>query len=83
MTFAGIATGNLLVLLDVSILNVAVPDVQKSLRPAAAALPWAVDAYTVVFAGLLLAGGVSADRWGARRCWARPAPVWCPPPWRC
>lgn len=61
------ATGNLLVLLDTSILNVAVPDVQKSLHPSAAALPWAVDAYTVVFAGLLLAGGVLADRWGARR----------------
>ncbi|MBL1082303.1 MFS transporter [Streptomyces actinomycinicus] len=68
--FAGIAAGNLLVLLDTSILNVAVPDVQKSLHPAAAALPWAVDAYTVVFAGLLLAGGVIADRWGARRVYA-------------
>ncbi|MGV4984727.1 MFS transporter [Streptomyces sp. NRAIS4] len=67
LTFAGIATGNLLVLLDTSILNVAVPDIQTSLHPAAAALPWAVDAYTVVFAGLLLAGGVIADRWGARR----------------
>ncbi|MEU9497296.1 MFS transporter [Streptomyces sp. NPDC048196] len=70
LTFAGIATGNLLVLLDTSILNVAVPDVQKSLHPATAALPWAVDAYTVVFAGLLLAGGVIADRWGARRVYA-------------
>ena len=70
LIFAGITTGNLLVLLDVSILNVAVPDVQKSLHPAAAALPWAVDAYTVVFAGLLLAGGVIADRWGARRVYA-------------
>ncbi|TQK99372.1 DHA2 family methylenomycin A resistance protein-like MFS transporter [Streptomyces puniciscabiei] len=65
--FAGLATGNLLVLLDTSILNVAVPDIQTSLHPAAAALPWTVDAYTVVFAGLLLAGGVIADRWGARR----------------
>ncbi|MDQ0913356.1 DHA2 family methylenomycin A resistance protein-like MFS transporter [Streptomyces canus] len=70
LTFVGIAAGNLLVLLDTSILNVAVPDVQKSLHPAAAALPWAVDAYTVVFAGLLLAGGVIADRWGARRVYA-------------
>ncbi|GGU80838.1 MFS transporter [Streptomyces albospinus] len=67
LAFAGIAAGNLLVLLDTSILNVAVPDLQRSLHPAAAALPWAVDAYTVVFAGLLLAAGVLADRWGARR----------------
>ncbi|MFB8174695.1 MFS transporter [Streptomyces sp. NPDC055966] len=70
LAFAGIATGNLLVLLDTSILNVAVPDIQASLRPGAAALPWTVDAYTVVFAGLLLAGGVFADRWGARRVYA-------------
>ncbi|MFF4338810.1 MFS transporter [Kitasatospora sp. NPDC001540] len=70
LTFAGIATGNLLVLLDTSVLNVAVPDVQSSLHPTVAALPWAVDAYTVVFAGLLLAGGAVADRWGARRVYA-------------
>jgi DHA2 family methylenomycin A resistance protein-like MFS transporter len=67
LAFAAIATGNLLVLLDTSILNVAVPDVQRTLRPSASALPWAVDAYTVVFAGLLLAAGVFADRWGAKR----------------
>ncbi|WP_191871032.1 MFS transporter [Streptomyces filipinensis] len=71
LTFAGIALGNLLVLLDTSILNVAVPDIQTSLHPAAAALPWTVDAYTVVFAGLLLTGGVIADRWGARRVYTR------------
>ncbi|MYT32525.1 MULTISPECIES: MFS transporter [unclassified Streptomyces] len=67
LAFAGIAAGNLLVLLDTTILNVALPDLRRSLHPAAAALPWAVDAYTVVFAGLLLAAGVFADRWGARR----------------
>ncbi|MGG2461897.1 MFS transporter [Streptomyces sp. RGM 3693] len=67
LAFAGIATGNLLVLLDTTILNVALPDLRGSLHPAATALPWTVDAYTVVFAGLLLAAGVFADRWGARR----------------
>ncbi|MER7222477.1 MFS transporter [Streptomyces rubradiris] len=70
LAFAGIAVGNLLVLLDTSVLNVAVPDIQASLHPSSAALPWTVDAYTVVFAGLLLAGGVVADRWGARRVYA-------------
>ncbi|MHB6908469.1 MFS transporter [Streptomyces sp. DB-54] len=70
LAFAGIATGNLLVLLDTTILNVALPDLRDSLHPAAAALPWTVDAYTVVFAGLLLAAGVFADRWGARRMYA-------------
>ncbi|GAA1971820.1 MFS transporter [Kitasatospora viridis] len=67
LAFAGIAAGNLLVLLDTSILNVALPDLQRTLHPAAAAVPWAVDAYTVLFAGLLLAAGALADRWGPRR----------------
>ncbi|MBN0043420.1 MFS transporter [Streptomyces actuosus] len=64
--FAGIAAGNFLVLLDTSILNVALPDVRTDLHAPEAALPWAVDAYTIVFAGLLLAAGAVADRLGAR-----------------
>lgn len=64
--FAGIAAGNFLVLLDTSILNVALPDLQSDLHTSAQALPWAVDAYTIVFAGLLLAAGAVADRIGPR-----------------
>ncbi len=64
--FAGIILGNFLVLLDASILNVALPDLRRSLHAPLASLPWVVDAYTVVFAGLLLAAGWAADRWGAR-----------------
>ncbi|ETK37481.1 MFS transporter, partial [Microbispora sp. ATCC PTA-5024] len=65
--FAAVAAGNFLVLLDTSILNVALPDLRRDLQAPVAALPWAVDAYTVVFAGLLLASGSLADRWGPRR----------------
>jgi DHA2 family methylenomycin A resistance protein-like MFS transporter len=64
--FAGIILGNFLVLLDASILNVALPDLRHDLHAPLASLPWIVDAYTVVFAGLLLAAGWAADRWGAR-----------------
>lgn len=65
--FFGIAAGNFLVLLDASILTVALPDVQSDLHASAASLTWAVNAYTVVFAGLLLAAGSIADRLGPRR----------------
>ncbi|WP_206313650.1 MFS transporter [Streptomyces coryli] len=65
--FAGIVAGNGLVLLDTTILNVALPDVRTDLGASAAALPWTADAYTVVFAGLLLAAGAVADRFGPRR----------------
>ena len=65
--FLGITAGNFMVLLDASILNVALPNVRHDLHTTAAALPWTVDAYTVVFAGLLLASGSLADRWGPRR----------------
>jgi DHA2 family methylenomycin A resistance protein-like MFS transporter len=65
--FLGIAAGNFLVLLDASVLTVALPDVQRGLHASDAALPWAVNAYTVVFAGLLLAAGSIADRFGPRR----------------
>jgi DHA2 family methylenomycin A resistance protein-like MFS transporter len=65
--FAGIVAGNFMVLIDATILNVALPDLKTHLHASATALPWTVDAYTVVFAGLMLASGAIADRFGARR----------------
>jgi DHA2 family methylenomycin A resistance protein-like MFS transporter len=67
LRFAGIVAGNFLVLLDASILNVAIPEIRADLDAPAATLPWVVDAYTVVSAGLLLAAGSIADRLGPRR----------------
>lgn len=69
LVFAGLSIGNFLVLLDTSILNVALPDVQRSLGAGEAALPWAAVGYTITFAGLLLAAGAIADRFGARRAY--------------
>lgn len=70
LLFAGVSIGNFLVLLDTSILNVALPDVQRSLHASATALPWAAVAYTITFAGLLLAAGAVADRFGPHRVYA-------------
>ncbi|MGI5321459.1 MFS transporter [Actinomadura nitritigenes] len=67
LRFAGLAAGNFMIAMDATILNVALPDMRRDLHAPAAALPWAVDAYTVVLAGLMLASGSVADRWGPRR----------------
>ncbi|MBF9070772.1 MFS transporter [Streptacidiphilus fuscans] len=65
--FGTVVVGNFMVLMDASILNVALPSVRHDLHASAGSLPWTVDAYTVVFAGLMLASGSVADRWGPRR----------------
>jgi DHA2 family methylenomycin A resistance protein-like MFS transporter len=67
LVFAGLVAGNFMVILDVSILNVALPNVKSSLHSTTAQLPWTADAYTVIFAGLLMAAGAVADRFGPRR----------------
>jgi EmrB/QacA subfamily drug resistance transporter len=57
----------LLVGLDATIVNVALPAVQHSLRASVAGLQWTVDAYTLVLASLLMLAGSTADRFGRRR----------------
>ena len=56
--------GMFLVLLDVTVVNVAVPAITAGLRTTTAGVQWAVDGYTVAIAGLLLAGGTLGDRLG-------------------
>jgi MFS transporter, DHA2 family, methylenomycin A resistance protein len=59
--------GMFLVLLDVTVVNVAVPSITAGLRTNTAGVQWVVDAYTVTLASLLLAGGAAGDRLGHRR----------------
>lgn len=56
-----------MVVLDVSVVNVALPAIQARLDVAPADLPWIVNAYALPFAGLLLLGGRLADLCGLRR----------------
>ncbi len=56
-----------MVVLDISIVNVALPSIQKSLGFSAASLQWVVTAYALTFGGLLLLGGRLADLFGRRR----------------
>ena len=57
----------LIVTLDNTILNVALPTLVKELGATTTQLQWIVDAYALVFAGLMLVAGSSADRFGRRR----------------
>ena len=56
-----------LVLIDASVLNVALARIARTLGGGVSALQWVVNAYTLSFAGLLLTGGALGDRLGARR----------------
>ena len=57
----------LIVNLDNTILNVALPTLVRDLRATSSQLQWIVDSYAMVFAGLLLVGGSLADRFGRKR----------------
>ena len=57
----------LAVTMDNTILNVALPTIARDLSATGSQLQWMVDAYIVVFAGLLLTAGTLGDRLGRRR----------------
>ncbi|GEE04171.1 MFS transporter [Gordonia spumicola] len=54
-------------MVDNTIVNVALPTISRELDAGISGLQWVVDAYTLVFAGLLLTGGYLGDRFGHRR----------------
>jgi EmrB/QacA subfamily drug resistance transporter len=62
-----IATAQLMLVLDDTVANVALPSIQADLGLSASALPWVINAYVVAFGGLLLFGGRLGDLFGRRR----------------
>jgi multidrug resistance protein len=54
-------------MLDNTVVNVAVPSIQKDLSAGFSQLQWIVDAYVLAFASLLLTGGILGDRYGRKR----------------
>ncbi|WP_229263901.1 MFS transporter [Cohnella cholangitidis] len=63
----GLSLGYFIVLLDMTVLNVALPAIRHDLGGGFAGMQWASNAYTIVYACLLLAAGSLADRFGAKR----------------
>ncbi|WSA82529.1 MFS transporter [Streptomyces sp. NBC_01799] len=62
-----VCAGYFMVILDVTVINVAVPVVGRELSASLTGIQWITDGYTLVFAGLLLTGGALGDRLGNRR----------------
>ena len=62
-----VCSAQFMVVLDISIVNVALPSIQHSLGFTEASLQWVVTAYSLTFGGLLLLGGRLADLFGRRR----------------
>ena len=67
LALAVIATAQLMVVLDATIVNVALPHIQEALHFSGTNLEWVVNAYALAFGGLLLLGGRSGDLLGRRR----------------
>lgn len=66
----GLSLGYFMVLLDMTVVSVALPAIRDELGGGISGLQWVVNAYTIVFAGLLLSMGVFADKLGAKRVYA-------------
>src|SRR5690606_6578434 len=67
MALLVIASCQLMVVLDITIVNIALPHIQRSLDFSTTNLSWVVNAYTLTFGGLLLLGGRAGDILGRRR----------------
>jgi EmrB/QacA subfamily drug resistance transporter len=62
-----VCLGQFMVILDVSIVNVALPSIKDSLGFSTNGLQWVLNAYTLTYAGFLLLGGRASDLFGRRR----------------
>ena len=67
LALALLAAAQFVVVLDASIVNVALPSIGRDLDFSQENLSWVVNAYTLVFGGFLLLGGRMADLLGRRR----------------
>lgn len=67
MVLAVCCLSMVVVMMDVSIVNVALPDLRTQLGASVSELQWVVDAYTLVLASFLVMAGATADRIGRRR----------------
>src|SRR5918912_1719971 len=66
-TLAAVAFGLFMIMLDNTVVNVALPSIQRSLHLKISELEWVVTGYALTFGAFMLTGGKLADRYGRRR----------------
>jgi EmrB/QacA subfamily drug resistance transporter len=69
-TLIAVCATTFMLLVDITIVNVALPSIQRSLGASLTGLQWVVDAYAVTLAALILTAGALADRYGRKRVFA-------------
>ena len=69
-TLIAVSTGVFMLLLDITIVNVALPDIQRAFHASLSDLQWTIDAYALTLAAFLLTAGSLADLFGRRRLFA-------------
>jgi EmrB/QacA subfamily drug resistance transporter len=69
-TLIAVCTGVFMLLLDITVVNVALPDIQRSLNSSFSDLQWVIDAYSLTLAAFLLTAGVVGDIYGRRNVFA-------------
>src|SRR5438270_2320495 len=66
-TLAAVAFGLFMIMLDNTVVNVALPSIERDLHMSIASLEWIVTAYALTFAALMITGGKLADLYGRRK----------------
>src|SRR5436305_12791679 len=69
-TLVAVCVTTFMLLVDITIVNVALPSIQLSLDASLTGLQWVVDAYAITLAALILTAGSLADRFGRRLVFA-------------
>ena len=69
-TLIAVCTATFMLLLDITVVNVALPDIQRSLHSSFSDLQWVIDAYSLTLAAFLLTAGVIGDMYGRRGVFA-------------
>jgi MFS family permease len=74
-TLIAVMVGMFILLLDITIVNVALPNIQKQSHASLSDLQWVIDAYALTVASGLLTTGAFADLWGRKGQLVSPGPA--------